>query len=81
MTMQFFQCPCPETGNVILDGNNQGPNKDGDGRLLTKRCNEGLHIISLQCSQGKNCFPSQARIEIKNTNPISPLQVPFKCVW
>ena len=46
--MEFFQCFCPVTGRVILDGNDQGPSKDSDGNLLTKQCNAGLHTISLQ---------------------------------
>ncbi len=77
--IQFFCCTCPATGNVILDGRDQGPNKDGSGRLLTKHCNEGLHIISLQCPDGKKCSPPEVRIEITDTDPIFPLEVPFQC--
>ena len=78
--MEFFSCPCSETGDVILDGNNQGPNKNSSGTLLTKQCNAGLHRIALKCPDGKRCVPEQVEIEIKDTNPISPLEVPFKCV-
>lgn len=78
--MEFFVCPCPVTGNVILNGNDQGPNKDGAGNLLTKQCNAGLHLIALQCPAGKKCSPQQYKIEIKDTNPISPMEVPFQCV-
>ncbi|MDD2337678.1 MAG: hypothetical protein PHD01_14010 [Geobacteraceae bacterium] len=75
--MEFFQCPCPEKGEVILDGKDQGLNKDAAGNLLTKLCNRGLHYISLQCPDGKKC---QLRlVEIKDTDPISPLEVPFQC--
>jgi hypothetical protein len=47
---------------------------------LTKKCNEGLHIISLQCPHEKKCSPPQVKIDIKDTNPISPLKIPFTCV-
>ncbi len=78
--MEFFVCPCSETGNVILDGNDQGPNKDGSGGLLTKQCNAGLHTISLQCAAGKTCSPPQVSVVIENTDPISPKVVAFQCV-
>jgi hypothetical protein len=75
--MEFFQCPCPERGNVILDGKDQGPNKDDAGNLLTKQCNRGLHYLSLECPERKQC---QLRlIRIRDTDPISPLEVPFQC--
>ena len=45
--MEFFTCPCPERGNVVLNGVNQGPNKDDDGKLLTKQCNTGEHTRTL----------------------------------
>lgn len=77
--MEFFRCPCPETGNVILDGKDLGPNKDTAGKLWTKQCNEGLHTIALRCLGGKNCSPRQVTIEIKDTDPISPMEVPFTC--
>ena len=78
--MEFFVCPCTETGNVILDGNDQGSNMDSSGNLLTKQCNAGLHTISLNCPSGKKCLPTQVKIEIEDTDPISPMEVPFKCV-
>jgi hypothetical protein len=78
--MEFFVCPCTEIGNVILDGIDQGPNKDDAGNLLTKQCNAGIHTITLQSPNGKKCSPPQAKIEIKDTNPISPLEVPFQCI-
>jgi len=79
MPIEFFKCPCPDRGNVILNGRDQGPNKDDTGRLLTKQCNEGLQTIALKCPAGKTCYPPQVDIEIKDTNPISPLEVPFQC--
>jgi hypothetical protein len=78
--MEFFVCPCPATGNIILDGNDQGINKDKFGNLLTKQCNAGLHKITLKCSNGKICLPGQVEIEIKDTDPISPMEVTFQCV-
>lgn len=78
--MEFFVCSCPVTGTVILDGNAQGPNKSGSGGLLTKQCNTGLHTISLQFASGKICAPAQVTVTIKNTNPISPMEVAFQCV-
>jgi hypothetical protein len=75
--MEFFQCPCPERGNVILNGRNQGPNKDEQGNLMTKQCNTGLQYISLRCREGKRC-PLQ-RVLVEDTDPILPLEVPFQC--
>jgi len=77
--MEFFQCPCPKRGNVILDGNDQGPNKDDEGQLLPKKCNAGLHTIALRCSDGKQCSPQFVKVEIKDTDPISPMEVSFQC--
>ena len=78
--MEFFTCPCPARGKVILDGVSQGPNKDQAGNLVTKQCNTGLHKIALKCPEGKQCDPAEIQIEIKDTDPISPMEVPFKCV-
>jgi hypothetical protein len=75
--MEFFQCPCSQTGNVILDGKDQGPNMDIDGKLLTKMCNTGLHWISLECPDGKKC--GQKLVRVADTDPILPMEVPFQC--
>jgi len=75
--VEFFRCPCPRKGNVILDGIDLGPNKDVFGNLLTKQCNTGLHIIALRCLNGSTCPPQQ--VEIRDTDPISPLEVAFQC--
>lgn len=77
--MEFFRCICPERGGVILDGSNQGPNKDGAGNLLTKECNAGLHVISLTCTANKKCIPDQVEVEIEDTDPISPTELTFQC--
>ncbi len=79
MPTEFFVCPCSETGNVILDGNDQGPNKYPSGKLWTKECGTGKHTIQLQCSTGKACSQSEVTIFIKDTDPISPMEVPFQC--
>ncbi len=73
--MEFFNCPCDEKGNVILDGNDLGPNQDAAGNLLTKQCNAGLHRITLRGPDGRTFPPKE--MDIKNTNPISPMEVPF----
>jgi hypothetical protein len=65
---------------VILDGNDQGPNRDHAGNLKTKQCNTGLHTIALLFSSGKKCLPSQQTLVIENTDPISPMEVAFQCV-
>ena len=78
--MEFFVCPCPATGNVILDGVDQGPNRDGSGNLQTKQCDTGLHTLQLTCPAGKKCMPVQITVLIINTDPISPLEVAFQCV-
>jgi hypothetical protein len=75
--MEFFQCPCPERGNVILNGRDQGPNKDEHGNLLTKQCNRGRQYISLRCRGGIKC-PMQL-VLIEDTDPILPMEVPFQC--
>jgi len=75
--LEFFQCPCSETGGVFLDGKYQGPNKDNAGNLLTMQCNTGLHWVFLECLEGKTCL--QRLVEIKDTDPILPMEVPFQC--
>jgi hypothetical protein len=67
--MEFFVCPCTATGSVVLDGNDQGPNRDDTGTLLTKVCGEGKHTVSLKFGDGKFCFPAQADVEITGTDP------------
>jgi hypothetical protein len=79
MPVEYFVCPCPETANVILDGNDQGPNKYNSGKLWTKQCGTGLHIVALQCKTGKTCTPAQVVVEIKDTDPIFPMEVAFQC--
>lgn len=78
--MEFFCCPCPTKAKVILDGKGLGSNMDNAGNLLTKQCNEGLHTITLLCPAGKRCSPLQVMIEIRDTDPVSPLEVTFQCV-
>ncbi len=78
--MEFFVCNCPATGNVILDGNDEGPNRDSAGNLLTKQCNTGVHIVSLQCALGKTCAPEQVIVLVENTDPILPTEVEFRCL-
>lgn len=78
--MEFFVCPCPETGTVILDGIDQGPNRDAAGLLQAKHCNPGRHTVALRCPAGKTCIPSQQTVVIRNTDPVAPLEVAFQCV-
>ena len=78
--MEFSTCPSPATGTVILDGTDQGPNKDAAGNLLPKQCNTGLHTLSLRCPAGKTCSPPQVTTVIRDTDPIAPLEVAFQCV-
>jgi hypothetical protein len=61
----------------MLDGGSQGSNKDKAGNLLTKQCNRGLHYVALQCPDGTIC--GKRLVEIKDTDPICPLEVPFQC--
>ncbi|MBN2429810.1 MAG: hypothetical protein JXK94_15855 [Deltaproteobacteria bacterium] len=77
--MEFFTCPCLERGVVILDGNEQGSNKDENGNLRTFQCGRGLHRIELKCSCGKKCLDSPREVMIVDTNPIIPMEVPFQC--
>lgn len=77
--MEFFVCPCPSIGNVILNGIDLGPNKDTAGNLLPKQCNQGQHTIKLKCANGNTCIPPQVTIVIAGTNPIMPQQVSFQC--
>jgi hypothetical protein len=78
--MEFFVCVCPETGNVIVNGIDLGPNRDANGTLVTKMCNRGQQTISLQCAEGRTCNPPQITVVIKDTDPISPMEVAFQCV-
>jgi hypothetical protein len=77
--VEFFVCPCKVTARVILDGKDQGPNKDAAGKLRTIQCNAGLHSVSLQGLSGKAVTPAKVKVAIKNTDPISPMEVPFEC--
>lgn len=77
--MEFFTCSCPGKGTVMLDGADQGLNKDEAGDLAPKKANEGLHKISLSCVAGRKCRPRQRKVWIKDTDPILPLEVFFKC--
>ena len=74
--MEYLVCPSVDIGDVILDGNNQGPNQDKTGQLLVKKCNEGLHSIALKnCLSGNSYLEKQ--VHISDTDPIAPAQVPF----
>lgn len=73
--MEFFVCTSGYIGDVFLDGNNQGRNKDMTGQLLVKQCNEGPHLIKLKCLNGIN-YPAKS-VNIAGTDPIAPAQVPF----
>ena len=77
--MEFFTCPCPGKGTVILDGNEQGSNRDEDGGLRVFQCGRGLHRIALECTDGKRCSNSPQEVMISDTNPISTQEVPFQC--
>ena len=77
--MEFFTCPCPGKGRVILNGNDQGDNNDENGVPHAKQCGRGLHQVALECAEGKQCADSPREVMIKKTNPISPQEVPFQC--
>lgn len=77
--MEFFTCPCPGNGMVILDGNEQGNNKDENGKIRTLQCGRGLHQVVLECTHGEQCADSPQEVMIAETNPITPQEVPFQC--
>lgn len=77
--MEFFTCPCPGNGRVILDGNEQGNNKDENGNMRTLQCGQGLHQIALQCNHGEQCAHSPQKVMISKTNPIIPQELTFQC--
>jgi hypothetical protein len=77
--MEFFVCPCKATAHVVLDGNDQGLNRDSSGGLRTIQCNAGLHTVSLRRDSGRSCTPSKVDVVIKDTDPISPMEVHFRC--
>lgn len=77
--MEFFACPCPGRGRVMMDGNEQGDNKEDDGSVRTLQCGRGLHRIALECADGKQCLDSPRNVMIAKTNPISPEEVAFRC--
>jgi len=75
--MEFFVCPCPGIGKVLLDDKDQDLNKDDSGTLLKKQCNEGFHKVALECSIGRKCSPIE--VVIKDSDPIFPQEVTFQC--
>ncbi len=77
--MDFFCCPCPVKGTVILDGNEQGPNKDESGDDRTLQCGSGKHRIALNCLVGRTCKQESQLVNVSGTNPILPLEVSFQC--
>ncbi|OEU72537.1 MAG: hypothetical protein BA864_14680 [Desulfuromonadales bacterium C00003093] len=77
--MEFFTCPCPEKGMVVLNGNEQGYNKDENGKIRVFQCGRGLHEVALECREGKLCTNSPQEVMISDTNPITPQEVPFQC--
>jgi hypothetical protein len=79
METEFFVCPCPGRGYVILDDNSQGSNKNDALTLFTKQCNTGLHSVSLACQVGRVCRVVKVEIQIEDTDPIEPMEVPFEC--
>lgn len=77
--MEFFTCPCPGNGMVILDGNEQGNNRDENGKIRILQCGRGLHEVALECMEGKQCSNSPQEVMISDTNPITPQEVTFQC--
>lgn len=80
--MEFFICTCSDpdgSGDVILDGVNLGNNMDQLGNPNIKQCERGLHSVSLDCHEGKQCDPDEVDVEIKNTDPIDPMVISFSC--
>jgi hypothetical protein len=76
--MEFFTVSCSGRGEVFIDDNSLGENKS-DGELNVFQCNPGNHYISMNCMVGKPCRVSKQLVNIINTNPISPMEVYFKC--
>lgn len=77
--MEFFRCPCPGRGEVVLDGSYQGENKNGSGEIRILQCGPGLHEVALTCLVGRKCSNPRQEINISGTNPIFPLEVLFTC--
>lgn len=78
--MEFFTVPCPGRGQVSIDGNVQGENKEqGSDKPVIFQCGRGLHDISMACLVGKTCSVQVQRVEVGGTNPIEPMEVPFTC--
>ena len=76
--MEFFTVPCPGRGEVFIDGVSLGENKS-NGELNVFQCNPGHHYISMKCLVGKSCDVPKQLVNIINTNPISPMEVPLEC--
>jgi hypothetical protein len=77
--MEYFVCPCSATGQVILDGQDRGPNKNPQGDLLAKQCSAGRHTLALQFPNGRACIPPQVTLTIRDTDPVLPQEIPFDC--
>ena len=76
--MEFFKVPCPDRGEVFIDDNLLGENKS-NGELNVFQCDPGNHYISMKCLVGRHCQVPKQLIGIIDTNPISPMEVPFVC--
>lgn len=76
--MEFFTVPCPGRGEFFIDGISVGENKS-NGELNVFQCNPGHHCISMNCIVGERCKVSRQLVNIIDTNPISPMEVPFEC--
>ena len=76
--MEFFTVPCPGRGEGFIDGISLGENKS-NGELNVFQCNPGNHYISMNCMVEKRCRVSKQLVNIINTNPITPMEVDFKC--
>ena len=79
--MEFFKCPCPGEGTVMIDGDPQGSNRDEEGEFDILQCNRGHHTVELQCKEGRVCANSPQDVVIKRTNPIKPKEIEFQCGW
>ncbi|MBI5074277.1 MAG: hypothetical protein HZB62_03750 [Nitrospirae bacterium] len=76
--MEFFTVPCPGNGEVWIDKSFQGASVRHD-RLFVFQCGEGMHNIGMQCLIGRQCELPIQRVSIIETDPIEPLEIPFRC--
>lgn len=68
----------PDRRVVLVDDVSQGYNKDDNGEYEIKRIGTGVHTFALEGEA--NYTPPEQTVEVKDTDPIDPMEVVFQKV-